>query len=134
MEPENTLRALARGMECADLVEVDVRMSRDGELVVIHDRTLERTTNGKGLVKEFTLAQLKELDAGEGEKIPTFQEVLDFAGDKGLIVEIKETGSEGKICAMIKERGYEQIVPVSFSPEAVKNVKELLPDIKTGII
>jgi glycerophosphoryl diester phosphodiesterase len=75
IEPENTLRALAKGMECADFVEIDVRMSRDNELVVIHDRTLERTTNGKGQVNDFTLEQLKELDAGKGEKIPTLKEV-----------------------------------------------------------
>ncbi len=134
LEPENTLRALKKGMECADFVEVDVRMSRDDEPVVIHDRTLERTTNGRGLVRDFTLAQLKELDAGKGERIPTLQEVLDLVGRRGLLIEIKEAGSEEKICASIKEKGFENIMLVSFSPQAIKNAKELLPGIKTGII
>ncbi len=92
LEPENTLRALAKGMEGADFVEVDVRVSRDNELVVIHDRSLERITNGKGMVKDFTLEQLKELDAGKGEKIPTLKEILDLVRDKGLIIEINKRG------------------------------------------
>lgn len=134
VEPENTLRALKKGMECADFVEVDVRVSRDGELVVIHDRTLERTTNGRGVVRDFTLAQLKELDVGKGEKIPTLQEVLDLVKDRGLLIEIKEAGSEEKICALIKERGFENIMFVSFSPQSIKNAKAMMPDLKTGII
>ncbi len=134
LEPENTLRALTKGMECADFVEVDVRMSKDGVPIIIHDRTLERTTNGKGLVKELTLEQLKELDAGKGEKIPTLREVLDLVKDRGLLVEIKEAGSEGKICDTIKESGITNIMLVSFSPVSLRNARELLSGIKTGII
>lgn len=121
-------------MECADFVEVDVHMSRDSEPVVIHDRTLERTTNGRGPVKDFTPAQLKELDAGKGERIPTLQEVLDLVKDKGLVVELKEAGNEDKICGIIKKSGFRNIILVSFSPQAVRNAKEMLPDFKTGII
>lgn len=134
VEPENTLRALKKGMECADFVEVDVRMSRDNEPVVIHDRTLDRTTDGRGLVKDFTLAQLKEFDAGKGERIPALQEVLDLVKDKGLIVELKEAGSEDKICGIIKESRFRNIILVSFSPQAVRSAKEKLPYFKTGII
>jgi glycerophosphoryl diester phosphodiesterase len=134
LEPENTLRALAKGMECADFVEVDVRMSKDGVPMIIHDRTLERTTNGKGLVKELTLEQLKELDAGKGEKIPILKEVLDLVKDRGLLVEIKEAGSEGKICDMIKESGITNIMLVSFSPVSLRNARKLMSGIKTGII
>lgn len=134
LEPENTLRALAKGMECADFVEVDVRMSKDGVPMIMHDRTLERTTNGKGMVKDFTLEQLKELDAGKGEKIPTLREVLDLVRDRGLLVEIKEAGSEEKICDTIKESGVRNLILVSFNPGSLRNAKEMLPDIKTGII
>ncbi len=134
LEPENTLRALAKGMECADFVEVDVRMSKDGVPMIMHDRTLERTTNGIGMVKDFTLEQLKELDAGKGEKIPTLQEVLDLVRDRGLLVEIKEAGSEEKICGMIKESGVRNVILVSFNPGSLRNSKEMLPDTKTGII
>jgi len=133
-EPENTLRALAKGMECADFVEIDVRMSKDSELVVIHDSSLERTTNGKGLVKDFTLKKLRDLDAGKGEKIPTLKEVLDLVRGNGLIIEIKEAGSEEKICAVIRERGFENIMLVSFSPHAIKNANKILPNLKTGLI
>ncbi len=126
--PENTLIAIAQGMECADFVEIDVHVSKDNELVVIHDSSLERTTKFKGLVKDLTLEQLKELDTGKGEKIPTLKEVLDLVRGNGLIIEIKETGSEEKICAVIKERGFENIMVVSFSPHAIKNAKEILPE------
>jgi glycerophosphoryl diester phosphodiesterase len=134
LEPENTLRSLAKGIECADFVEVDVRMSKDGVPMIMHDRTLERTTNGKGMVKDFTLEQLKELDAGKGEKIPTLQEVFDLVRDRGLLVEIKEAGSEGIIRGTIKERRFTNIMLVSFNPGSLRNAKEMLPDIKTGII
>ncbi len=134
LEPENTLRALAKGMECADYVEVDVRMSKDNEPVVIHDRTLERTTNGRGLIKDFTLKQLKELDAWMGEKIPTLNEVLDLVKGRGLIIEIKEAGSEEKICNAIKKKETANILLVSFSPQAIRNAKSMLPGIRTGII
>jgi len=85
-------------------------------------------------VNHFTLEQLKELDAGKGEKIPTLKEVLDLVRGKGLIIEIKEAGREENICAVIKERGFENIMLVSFSPQAIKNVKEMLPNLKTGLI
>lgn len=132
VEPENTVRAIVKGMECADLVEIDVRTSKDKELVVIHDSTLERTTNGKGLVRDFTLAELKKLDAGKEERIPTLKEVLDLVNN-GLIVEIKEEGSEEKICSVIKEKGFENIILVSFSPKALVNAKKIL-QVRTGLI
>ncbi|MGE0368474.1 MAG: glycerophosphodiester phosphodiesterase, partial [Candidatus Dadabacteria bacterium] len=73
-EPENTIRSFERaiGMK-AEMIEFDVRQSMDGRLVVIHDAKVDRTTDGKGLVSEKTLAELKTLDAGEGERIPTFE-------------------------------------------------------------
>lgn len=86
------------------------------------------------MVKELTLKQLKELDAGKGEKIPTLREVLDLVRDRGLLVEIKEAGSEEKICDTIKESGVRNLILVSFNPGSLINAKEMLPDIKTGII
>ncbi|MDD1713112.1 MAG: glycerophosphodiester phosphodiesterase, partial [Methanoregulaceae archaeon] len=95
VEPENTLRAVREGMRCADTVEVDIRQTRDGVLVIMHDATLDRTTNGHGLIRTCTLAALQRLDAGKGEKIPTFSEVLDLVGGRcGLFAEIKEPGTE----------------------------------------
>ncbi|MEM3426627.1 MAG: glycerophosphodiester phosphodiesterase family protein, partial [Thermoproteota archaeon] len=78
-EPENTLRSFRKALELGvDAVELDVRRTRDGELVVIHDAEVDRTTNGKGLVRELTLEEIRRLDAGKGEKIPTLEEALDF--------------------------------------------------------
>lgn len=78
-EPENTLRAYKRAMEMnADFVEVDVRMSKDKELIIMHDADVGRTTNGKGLVKDLTLNKIKELDAGKGQEVPTLDEVMNL--------------------------------------------------------
>jgi glycerophosphoryl diester phosphodiesterase len=135
VEPENTLRALRRGMECADLVEIDVRLTRDGIPVVIHDATVDRTTNGSGPVKNFTIEEVKNLDAGEGETIPTLQEVLDLVhGKAGLVVEIKEPGTEEIICSAIMDRWPERVLLVSFHPESVKLAKKLLPGVEAGLI
>ncbi|HID15455.1 MAG TPA: glycerophosphodiester phosphodiesterase, partial [Candidatus Atribacteria bacterium] len=90
-EPENTLRAIRRAIEIgADVVEIDVRLTKDGYPVVIHDETVDRTTNGSGLVNEFSLDELRKLDAGKGEKIPLLSEVLDLvAGKINVFIEIK---------------------------------------------
>src|SRR5438270_14072854 len=78
--PENTMASFERGLELgADWIELDVHLSRDGALVVIHDETLDRTTNGHGLVREHALSELKRLDAGDGQRIPTLDEVLVWA-------------------------------------------------------
>jgi glycerophosphoryl diester phosphodiesterase len=81
--PENTLLAFRKALEVgADMIEFDVRVSRDGELVVMHDPTVDRTTNGSGRVETLTLRELKMLDAGMGEIIPTFSEVIEELGGK----------------------------------------------------
>jgi glycerophosphoryl diester phosphodiesterase len=133
-QPENTLRALEEGIRCADFVEIDLRRSRDGELVVIHDPTVDRTTNGTGPVRTFSLTELKSLDAGKGEKIPTFQEVLDLvAGRCGLLVEIKEPGTEEQIIARIRDAGVEDLFVVSFHLSAIDRVRDS-STLKTGLI
>ena len=78
-EPENTLRAFRRAIELgADMVELDVHLSRDGHVVVIHDDDVARTTDGTGEVPSLTLGELRRLNAGKGERIPTLQEVIDL--------------------------------------------------------
>ncbi len=77
LEPEDTLRSFRRAMEeGADVLEMDLRLTRDGHLVVLHDYTVDRTTNGTGPVHGLTLAEVQRLDGGLGEKVPTFREVL----------------------------------------------------------
>jgi len=97
--PENTMIAFKKGMEAgSDMIELDVRLSKDGEVVVIHDETLERTTSGRGRVIDLTLDELKKLDAGSkfyssfsGEKIPALREVLEMAHRKVLVnIELKK--------------------------------------------
>ncbi|TAJ43939.1 glycerophosphodiester phosphodiesterase [Methanofollis fontis] len=133
--PENTLRALERGIGCADVVEVDVRLSRDRVPVVIHDATLERTTDGRGAVGRFTANELARLDAGEGEKIPLLEEaVACAAGRAGLFVEIKERGSEEAVCRTLRDHPLDTIVVVSFHRESIERVRALLPGLRTGLI
>jgi glycerophosphoryl diester phosphodiesterase len=135
LEPENTLRAVVRGMGCADYIEVDVRTSRDGVPVIIHDAALDRTTNGHGPVADFTLAELKEFDAGQGERIPTLEEVLALVrGRTGLIVEMKEDKGIDGICALIQKSDVRNLVLVSFLAGPLSRAKSLLPGIRTGLI
>jgi len=82
--PENTLAAFRNAIQMGSVwLEFDVQMTRDGVLVVMHDDTVDRTTNGHGAVADLTLDQIRSLDAGQGEKVPTFQEVLDLAKASG---------------------------------------------------
>lgn len=137
LEPENTIRSLKKAFECgADLVEVDVRKSRDGHLVVIHDKTVDRTTNGKGAVSDLSLGELKNLDAGLGERIPTLGEVLDFIRGtvRGLVVEIKDSGIEEMVVNSILAAGISSIFIVSFNAKSIKKVKEIFPKARTGLI
>ncbi len=135
LEPENTLRAVRKGMGCADYVEVDARLTRDGIAVVIHDPTLDRTTDGKGEVREYPLRTLREFDAGLGEHIPTLEEVSrEVKGTCGLFVEIKEEGSEKEVCRIISESGISDVYFVSFHPESLRQVAESLPGARRGLI
>lgn len=135
LEPENTLRALRRGMACADLVEIDLRLTRDGIPVAIHDATVDRTTDGTGPVKGYAIEDLKRLDAGEGETIPTLREVLDLIHSRaGLVVEIKEPGTEAVIASVLMDMMPDRLFLVSFHPESVAMAKKLLPGVQAGLI
>lgn len=137
--PENTLLSFRKAIEtgCSG-VELDVRLSKDNKVVVIHDKSLERTTNGKGFVSDYTLEELKELDAGKGEKISSLKEVLPEIKDIKLLVEIKTDAVSDieKLCnETVKIAGKrENTFFTSFSMDAVTNVKKLNPELKTGLI
>ena len=137
-EPENTLRAIKRAAECgADLVEVDLRQSKDHELVAIHDATVERTTNGSGLVAAQTLQQLQRLDAGRGEHIPRLAEVLSLVDRLriGLVIELKEPGFEVDVVqAVVSGRMDQSVIIASFFHPALLTVRAAAPRVKTGII
>ncbi len=147
--PENTLEAFALSMEMgAEGFELDVHMSKDGELVVIHDETVDRTTDGTGFVRNLTLQQLKELDASasmEGFKncrIPTLREVFTLVQDTHHIVnvEIKTDecdypGIEEKCLALAKEMGVEErVIYSSFNHHTLIKMRRLKPDVKLGML
>lgn len=143
LEPENTLLSLNHAFQLGvDMVEVDVRQSADGELVVIHDATVDRTTNGTGLVKEKTLTQLRELDAGTGETIPTLREVLKMVKRKGtvegqpsLMIEIKEPNIEKQVLNTLKlENMLQEVIVASFYHNVSLNLKSMEKSLKTGVI
>lgn len=78
VEPENTLRSFVHAERAGmDAIELDLHLSKDGALAVMHDADVDRTTDGKGPINEKTLSELRELDAGQGERVPVFEEVLD---------------------------------------------------------
>jgi len=137
-EPENTLRSFSKAIEMGvQYVETDIRETMDGELVVMHDPKVDRTTNGKGLVRELTLAEIRNLDAGKGEKIPLFSEVMDAVKGRkgGLIVEIKEPGTEERISSALEARGLARhSIIVSFFHRSILKVKKTHPELRCGVI
>ncbi|HNR58697.1 MAG TPA: glycerophosphodiester phosphodiesterase family protein, partial [Methanothrix sp.] len=131
--PENTLASIRAAGGCgADLVEVDVRLTKDGILVVIHDDSVDRTTNGSGKVEEMTLEEIRGLDAGRGERVPTLAEAARLAEelDLAIVVEMKEVGLEDLV---VRELAGRRAIVTSFFHQSVREVKEL-GGLKTGII
>jgi glycerophosphoryl diester phosphodiesterase len=136
-EPENTLRSFKKALEIGvDAVELDVRKTKDNQLVVIHDADVKRTTDGKGLVSDLTLKEIKEFSTEKGEKIPTLKEALDFLDKKvKTVIELKEEGVEEKVLSLVRKNGLEKnSVIVSFSEEALRKVRELDKEVETGLI
>jgi glycerophosphoryl diester phosphodiesterase len=135
LEPENTLRSFLRAeQEGADEIELDLWLSKDGQLVILHDGNVERTTNGTGDVAAMTLAEIKQLDAGLGETVPTFDEVLDAAA-LPIQAEIKTTGAARAVIDTIRDRGLlDRITVTSFHADILAAAKEYLPDVRTGLI
>jgi glycerophosphoryl diester phosphodiesterase len=147
--PENTLAAFLLAAELgADGIELDVQLSKDGELVVIHNFTLESTTDGQGSVQDKTLAELRGLDAGTwfdpvyaGQRIPTLQEVLDTVGQRVLLnIELKSTSLRNDALAAATVRILEdnhlldRVVVSSFNPLVLKRVRRLNPWIALGML
>src|SRR5487761_2642608 len=138
-EPENTVRSVRRALELgADGVEVDVFFV-DGQLVVIHDDTLERTTNGHGRVLEKSFAYLRSLDAGLGEKIPTLAEIFEAVNRRAVInVELKGPHTAAPVAALIAEyvarRGwrFDDFLVSSFDHAQLREAKQLCPEIRIG--
>ena len=136
-EPENTLRSFERAIELnTDMIEFDVRYSLDRHLVVVHDSKVDRTTDGTGLVSLKTLSELKELDAGKGEQIPTVDEVLELGiGRTKFVIELKDNGVEAEVVDIVNKYDLlEDVFIVSFKPKRLKMIKHLEPKLRTGLI
>ena len=104
--PENTILAFRNGLDQgADALEFDVRLSADGVPVVIHDPWVDRTTDGTGQVSELALSELRRLDAGYGESIPTVDQVLAEFTDCPMIIEIKETPAAAPLAEVVRRHG-----------------------------
>ncbi|MGH2592002.1 MAG: glycerophosphodiester phosphodiesterase [Anaerolineae bacterium] len=147
--PENTLAAFRRAAEMgADGIELDAKLSRDGAVMIMHDATVDRATDGSGRVSDLTLVELKRLDAGSkfdrqfaGERIPTLAEVIDAVGDRLLInVELTNYASRGdglefKVIDLIVERGLvDRALVSSFNPLSLRKVKRAAPQIVCGLL
>ena len=137
LEPENTLRGIRRAIEIGvDQVEVDVHLTKDGKLVVMHDETVDRTTDGHGRVRDLTFEEIRSLDAGKGEVVPTLQEVISLVrGRVTLQVELKGIGVEEKAVEAVEEADITgEVVFTSFRHPALKAVKRLNPSLETGVL
>ncbi len=143
--PENTLAAFKLAMEQgADGIELDVKRCASGEVVVMHDETVNRTTNGTGKVHELTLDQLRKLDAGDGECVPMLDEVLDLttSSSQPFLVNIEVTnyttpkdGLEKLVVDVVKRHNCaERILFSSFNPLSVRALSQHMPTVPRGIL
>jgi len=150
--PENTMAAFQLAMEMkADFLELDIQLTKDGELAVIHDTEVDRTSNGIGKVLDFTMAQLSQLDAGswysqrfEGERIPSLSEVFVLCKGKiGILIEIKAPwlypGIEQKLADELLAYGMldedpASIIVQSFDQGSVKRFSAILPHVQVGLL
>ncbi|MEU5164122.1 glycerophosphodiester phosphodiesterase family protein [Streptomyces sp. NPDC020875] len=133
--PENTLRSFIRAEQSGmDAIELDLHLSKDGALVVMHDADVDRTTDGRGPVAEKTLAELRELDAGDGERVPVFDEVVD-AVRSPLQAEIKDVAAARVLAGVLLRRDLAGRVTVSsFHDDAVAEIAALVPGVRTVLI
>lgn len=148
--PENTMAAFTKAAELGSHgIECDVQMTKDGRLVICHDETLDRTTDGKGFIKNLSYNEIRGLDAGgwfgesfKNEKVPQLSELLELVSDKGLLlnIEIKSgivlyPGIEEKVIAEVKNFGLLfKVILSSFNHYSLKKCKEINPSVKTGIL
>lgn len=147
--PENTLAAFKKALDqnCTG-IEFDVQMTKDGEIIVCHDYTVERTTNGSGHIKNLTLAEIKELDAGlwfdkkfAGEEIPTLEEIFEIVPPGVLMnIEIKNLAAERRdiekevVDLVVKHGRIDDVIISSFDHLSLKTVREINKHIKIGVL
>jgi glycerophosphoryl diester phosphodiesterase len=146
--PENTMAAFERAVELgAGFIETDLRLTRDARFVAIHDVTLERTTNGRGNVHDFTLAELRKLDAGMwfdrefmGQRIPTLEEILEFASKRDVVcyLEVKYDSSLGMHSSLVgaihKTQSEARTIVISFDESTLTALRQADSTIMMGLL
>jgi glycerophosphoryl diester phosphodiesterase len=146
--PENTLAAFERAVELGTgFIETDLHLTRDGHFVAIHDGTLDRTTNGTGTVHEFTLADLRKVDAGlwydrgyMGQRIPTLEEILEFGRNHDVVfyLEVKYEAAWGMhhalVAALQKSQSAARTIVISFDPKTIAAIRALDASLMVGIL
>jgi glycerophosphoryl diester phosphodiesterase len=141
-EPENTLRSFERAINMGvSMIELDVYVCASGEIVVIHDDTVDRTTDGEGNVSDLSWEELKQLDAGQGQRIPLLSQVFNLVNKRvGIDIEIKDPQAVRPVAALIQEYvkkyewSYDHFFITSFDHEAVREFHEICPEVKTGLL
>jgi len=140
-EPENTLKSIVRAVEDgADVVELDVHLTKDGRLAVIHDAEVNRTTNGKGKVADMTLEELGLLDAGKGEKVPSLEEAIEAVDQRIPInIELKALGTAQAVRDLIEfyvTEGWNRrdFMVSSFEHNELHFFSSIAPDVKIGVL
>jgi glycerophosphoryl diester phosphodiesterase len=146
--PENTMAAFERAVQLgAPFIETDLHLTRDAHFVAIHDATLERTTNGRGNVHDFTLHELRRLDNGlwydrsyMGQRIPTLEEILEFSRKHDVVfyLEVKYDSAWGMHHALVgalrKEQDAARTIVISFDASTIESVRKLDASVMTGLL
>lgn len=141
-KPENTLKSFERAIELsADMIELDIRLCGTEEPVIIHDPKIDRTTDGEGYVREISLEELKKLDAGEGEKVPTLKESLNLIdGRVKVALELKGRETTQTVAEVIKryiekkEWTNRDFLVTSFNHHRLGKMNSLVPNVETGAL
>lgn len=135
--PENTLVAFRRAIDSGvDAIEIDLRGTKDGQIVILHDDTVNRTTNGRGAIAAMRLAELRKLDAGAGERIPTYEEVLRFVAGTGilLLLDIKDSSRLDRrevVRLTEKHDAVQHVIVGARTLEDLRAFRALNPDLRT---
>jgi glycerophosphoryl diester phosphodiesterase len=141
-EPENTLVSFEKAIEMgADGIELDVHLSLDGHLIVIHDETIDRTTNGKGFVNQLTLQELKFFKINDEHEIPTLEEILDLVNQRCFVnIELKNQDTAEEVVQLIeyyisdKKWTHTHFIVSSFDWNALQQVRFLNENIRIGVL
>jgi glycerophosphoryl diester phosphodiesterase len=120
----------------ADQIEIDAQLTKDGHLILMHDSTVDRTTNGTGKVADLTFAEIRQLDAGSGERVPTLEEALALANGKVILqIELKGPGTAKPVVHTVTAAGrQDQVILTSFIHQELKEVHRLNPQIHLGAL